>query len=180
MLTSMAAEGTEHTGDGAGTSDDRIRLVLPADPAYGRIARIAVSSVALRLGVPYPVVEDLRLAVDEAVILLLRPDAGPDAGPDAVPGSVNEAAVAPSHDRPRVDEPTGDTSTATLTVELVIGPDALSIEVRRQPAGPHDPSTETVEAEAAARRRFEEIVAGTVDHVAVSDDGSTVHLRRAI
>ena len=56
---------------------DRIRLVLPAEPDYGRIARVAASSLALRLGLSFVEIEDLRIAVDEAIILLLRPDAAP-------------------------------------------------------------------------------------------------------
>jgi hypothetical protein len=55
-------------------SSDQIRLVLPADAAYGRLARITVSGLAQRLGFSPAAVEDLRLAVDEAVILLLRPE----------------------------------------------------------------------------------------------------------
>ena len=57
---------------------DVIRLVLPAEPDYGRIARIAASSLALRLGLTFAEIEDLRIAVDETVILLLRPEG--DAG----------------------------------------------------------------------------------------------------
>jgi anti-sigma regulatory factor (Ser/Thr protein kinase) len=53
---------------------DRIRLVLPAEPDYGRIARVAASSLALRLGLTFVEIEDLRIAVDEAIILLLRPE----------------------------------------------------------------------------------------------------------
>lgn len=51
---------------------DQIRLRLPADPAYGRVARITASSLALRLGLPFQRIDDLRLAIDEAVVLLLR------------------------------------------------------------------------------------------------------------
>jgi len=53
---------------------DEIRLLLPAEASYGRIARITASSLALRLGFTFPQIEDLRLAVDEMVILLLRPE----------------------------------------------------------------------------------------------------------
>jgi hypothetical protein len=56
---------------------DRIRLVLPAEPDYGRIARVAASSLALRLGLTFVEIEDLRIAVDEAIILLLRPEGPP-------------------------------------------------------------------------------------------------------
>jgi hypothetical protein len=80
--TSGSTEGAEPTG-GAPDGDDAaapdvIRLLLPAEPDYGRIARIAASSLALRLGLSFSEIEDLRLAVDETVILLLRPEG--DAG----------------------------------------------------------------------------------------------------
>lgn len=58
----------------APVSDDEIRLVIPAQPEYGRIARITASSLALRLGFGFTEIEDLRLAVDEMIILLLRPE----------------------------------------------------------------------------------------------------------
>lgn len=63
-----------HAGDEGATAPDVIRLVLPAEPDYGRIARIAASSLALRLGLSFTEIEDLRIAVDETVILLLRPE----------------------------------------------------------------------------------------------------------
>jgi len=58
------------------TAGDQVRLVLPAEPDYGRLARIAASSLALRLGLTFAEIEDLRLAIDETVILLLRPEGG--------------------------------------------------------------------------------------------------------
>jgi len=51
--------------------DDQIRLVLPADASYGRVARITASSLALRLGLSFVRIDDLRLAIDEALVLLL-------------------------------------------------------------------------------------------------------------
>lgn len=71
MLATMA---TEPGRSQPTTTGDRIKLVLPAEGAYGRVARIAVSSLALRLGFGFDAVEDLRLAVDETIVLLLRPD----------------------------------------------------------------------------------------------------------
>jgi hypothetical protein len=56
---------------------DQIRLVIPAEAGYGRLARITVSGLARRLGFGNRAVQDLRLAVDETVILLLRPEGGP-------------------------------------------------------------------------------------------------------
>jgi hypothetical protein len=57
-----------------GTGPEQISLALPAEPEYGRLARITTSGLALRLGFRYPQIEDLRLAVDETIILLLRPE----------------------------------------------------------------------------------------------------------
>jgi hypothetical protein len=56
---------------------DQIRLVIPAEPEYGRLARITISGLARRLGFTYQSIQDLRLALDETVILLLRPEGGP-------------------------------------------------------------------------------------------------------
>lgn len=56
---------------------DEIRLTLPAEPEYGRLARIAAAGLALRLGFDYPEIEDLRIAMDETLILLLRPEGSP-------------------------------------------------------------------------------------------------------
>lgn len=67
----------EPRGPASENAPDRIRLVLPAEPSYGRIARVAASSLALRLGLTFIEIEDLRIAVDEALILLLRPEGGP-------------------------------------------------------------------------------------------------------
>lgn len=53
---------------------DEVRLRLPGDPVYGRLARIAATSLARRLGFTFRQMEDLGLAVDETVILLLQPD----------------------------------------------------------------------------------------------------------
>ena len=52
---------------------DEVRLTLPGDPAYGRLVRIAALGLARRLGFDFRRLEDLGLAIDEAVILLLQP-----------------------------------------------------------------------------------------------------------
>jgi anti-sigma regulatory factor (Ser/Thr protein kinase) len=52
-------------------SGDEIRLEIPAQPEYGRLARVTVAGLALRLHFSHTEVEDLRLAVDEGLILLL-------------------------------------------------------------------------------------------------------------
>lgn len=46
---------------------EEVRVSFPADRGFGRIGRVAVAGLALRLGFDVAVVERLRLAVDEAV-----------------------------------------------------------------------------------------------------------------
>jgi serine/threonine-protein kinase RsbW len=87
---------------------DEIRLVLPAEAEYGRIARITASSLALRLGFSFLEIEDLRIALDELVILLLRPEGG--AGSITIVFTVGEdrltidATTTAGRDQPWVDE----------------------------------------------------------------------------
>jgi hypothetical protein len=57
-----------------GIEPDEITLTLPADPRYGRVARVAATGVGMRLGLEWPDIQDLGLAIDETVILLLRPE----------------------------------------------------------------------------------------------------------
>jgi hypothetical protein len=63
----------ESSGNDGAAPGDQIRLVLPSQPDYGRLARIAASSIALRQGMSFTEIEDLRIAVDETIILLLLP-----------------------------------------------------------------------------------------------------------
>jgi hypothetical protein len=67
-------DGGERAGAGAA---DQVRLVLPAEPEYGRLARITTAGLAVRSGYSFAAIEDLRLAVDETIILLLRPEGDP-------------------------------------------------------------------------------------------------------
>jgi hypothetical protein len=55
-------------------SEDEVRLVLPADPDYGRVARVAVAGLAHRMGMSWRAQQDLQIAVDETLILLLHPE----------------------------------------------------------------------------------------------------------
>jgi hypothetical protein len=69
--------------------DDEVRLEVPAESRFARVVRIAVSALAVRRGFDVSVVEDLRIAVDESLILLLRaarpvpPGEAPGTGPGA-------------------------------------------------------------------------------------------------
>lgn len=50
---------------------DAVRLRLPAGTAYGRVARVTTAAIARRHKFSYREVEDLRLAIDEAIIALI-------------------------------------------------------------------------------------------------------------
>lgn len=54
-------------------SGDQIQLELPAAPEYGRVARIAAAHLALRRGFSLDEIDDLRLVMDEAAVMLLGP-----------------------------------------------------------------------------------------------------------
>ncbi len=55
-----------------GSVEEQIRLSIPADPQYVRIARLVAASVADRIGFDYDQVEDLRIAVDELSQVILE------------------------------------------------------------------------------------------------------------
>lgn len=58
-------------GDPATEVTDEIRLTLPALASYARVARLAVTGLASRLGFSYDEIEDLRIAVGEISGLLV-------------------------------------------------------------------------------------------------------------
>lgn len=45
--------------------NDEVRLAVPAQPEFLRLARVTAAGLASRLGFSYDEVEDLRLAIDE-------------------------------------------------------------------------------------------------------------------
>ena len=51
--------------------DDVVRLVIPAEPGFLRLARLTAAAVASRMGFTFDEVEDLRIAVDELCYFLL-------------------------------------------------------------------------------------------------------------
>lgn len=69
---------------------NEVRLEVPAESRFARVVRVAVSAAAVRRGVEVAVIEDLRIAVDEALILLLR------AGSAASDDTTRSAATEPS------------------------------------------------------------------------------------
>ncbi len=51
--------------------EDQIELELPASAEYGRVIRIAAANLALRRGFSLNEIDDLRLVMDEAAVMLL-------------------------------------------------------------------------------------------------------------
>ena len=65
---------------------DEIVLRVPARAPYARIVRVGAAALALRQGMSFTDIDDVRLAIDEALILLLdslHPAAQPEAGEGA-------------------------------------------------------------------------------------------------
>lgn len=58
---------------------DEVLLRIPAQPEYGRIVRVGGAALGIRQGLSFAEIDELRLAIDEAVILLLD---GSDADDD--------------------------------------------------------------------------------------------------
>ena len=56
---------------------DEVRLRLPGKAEYGRVARVGAAHLAHRRGFALAEIDDLRLAIDEAVIMLLGPSPRP-------------------------------------------------------------------------------------------------------
>jgi anti-sigma regulatory factor (Ser/Thr protein kinase) len=57
---------------------DEILLRVPARGDYARIVRIGGAALALRQGMTFAEIDDLRLAIDEAMIVLLDHDPSDD------------------------------------------------------------------------------------------------------
>lgn len=55
---------------------DEVQLRVPARPEFGRIIRVGGAALGLRQGLSFAEIDELRLAIDEAVILLLDRGSG--------------------------------------------------------------------------------------------------------
>jgi hypothetical protein len=128
--------------------DDRVVLRVPADPRYARVVRIATTSYTVRLGLPAASVEDLRLAVDEALILLLGIADATTPGPLPEPTAHVVVTLDAADDRPPV------------TIDLRLDPSPT--------AGAPDPTT---------LARFEELIPAGVSVGQVDAEAGRVTLR---
>lgn len=149
-------------------SGDNIRLVLPAEPIYGHIARIAVTRLALQCGLSRAETEDLRIAVDETLIFLLRPTEDTTASDGS---TTEEHAEITVRNHPLDEAITAGSSGVTFT--FTIGPEQLVIDATTGEDGAQSPPDDR------ARRRFSEIVTETVDTLSMDEDGRHVRLEKA-
>ena len=58
---------------------DEIVLKVPASAAYARVVRVGAAAVALRQGMSFTEIDELRAAIDEATALLLEQPGADDA-----------------------------------------------------------------------------------------------------
>ena len=61
---------------GVSGSIEEVHLRVPARPEFGRIVRVGGAALGLRQGLSFTEIDELRLAIDEAVILLLDTTTG--------------------------------------------------------------------------------------------------------
>ena len=55
---------------------EEIILRVPALPSYGKVVRVGAAALALRQGMSFSEIDDVRLAIDESMILLLDGTSG--------------------------------------------------------------------------------------------------------
>ena len=114
-----------------------IRLTLPALAPYARIARLAVTGLASRMGFSYDEIEDLRIALGEVFGVLVDDHAGSRLTFTCTldgPTMVVEATREPASPAPAVGDLTRQILDAVVD-EADIDPDRARIRVvKSQPA----------------------------------------------
>jgi serine/threonine-protein kinase RsbW len=121
-----------------------ISLAIPGRPEYGRVARVGAAHLAHRRGFTLGEIDDLRMAIDEAVIMLL--------GPSPRPGRIEieyrlGPAVVDVELVSRLDEKPGPLPdnritrfreiTVGLADDITVNADARSVRVLKRHATPH-------------------------------------------
>jgi hypothetical protein len=136
---------------------DEIRLEVPADARFARVARVAVAAAAVRIGLDVTVVEDLRIALDESLILLLR-------------------RIPPADATAEGDPP--PSASPVLSLTLLARRHDLAVRLELEPPPPPASATDTgddVEHDAATAR-FDELLPPRVQAVRVDPEAGVVHL----
>lgn len=160
---------------------DEIRLQLPADPQFARVARVAMAAVGVRIGLPVIAVEDLRIALDEALILLLRrlPSTTPaeeaePTGDDHAPAPPADAERTADAGEPAAPDETSPAPAPVVVLTLLARPSRLAMAVQLVPAPPERPSDADDEA---AEGRFQELVPARVAVDVLEPAAGLVRLR---
>lgn len=55
----------------SGAMPEEVRLAMPANPEYLRLARVTAMGIASRLGFTFDEIEDLRIAIDELCFAIM-------------------------------------------------------------------------------------------------------------
>jgi serine/threonine-protein kinase RsbW len=122
-----------------------ISLAIPGRPEYGRVARVGAAHLAHRRGFTLAEIDDLRMAVDEAVIMLLGPS--PRAGRIEIAFRVAAAVVdvemvSRLHDdhRPLPDDRITrfEEITVGLADEITVDADERRVRVVKRHVNPRD------------------------------------------
>ena len=119
-------------------STDEVLLRLPARAEYGRIVRVGAAALGIRQGLSFSEIDDLRLAIDEAVILMLGTAPADteisavfrfDEGQLELELACDEGAAPSEGSIARFDQATDD-----LIDEYTVDPDRAWVRIRKTPA----------------------------------------------
>ena len=127
-------------------SDDVV-LRVPARPPYARVVRVGAAALALRRGMSFGEIDDLRLAIDEAMIVLL----------DGIDDGIDDDT----------DDDTGAGPAIDLEIVFRISNGHFELEAVR---------SEDRAVSEAAIHRFDAIAGGLVDEYEIDPDHGWLRL----
>lgn len=109
-----------------------VRLSMPADPEFLRLARVTAMGLASRLSFTFDEIEDLRIAIDELCFTVVGPKGRPgtlELEYEIIPGGIRVTGSA------RVEEPVAEARLSDLS-ELILAAVADEHEVRNDGGTP--------------------------------------------